>query len=96
MLPPGRETDLDVIRKTLQREYTPVEKREFLLDTLERLRNEPNKDETKTNLTPLLQDYFDKKLSSEGRGELENILGINLDALNSRPIKMLEPDPILL
>lgn len=72
------------IKNSLSLGGKPEEKRQFLQTMLERLKNDPNKDETTTNFTNLLEDFFDNALSPEGSEELGKMLGVDLDTLKDK------------
>ncbi len=71
--------DTDVRQPLKAKNVTPEEKREFLQNVMENLQREPDKNNTKKELTNLLEDYFDQSLSPGRQKKLENMLGTDLD-----------------
>lgn len=72
------------VKNSLTLSAKPEEKRQFLQNILEKFKSEPDKDETKTKFTNLLEDFFDNAITPEGRKDLEKMLGINLDTLKGK------------
>lgn len=80
--PRGTQVDLDEIKRWLNVPgATADEKMRFLQSIVDHYKNEPDKNETTTKFTNLLEDFMDNTISPKGRNELESMLGIDLNTL---------------